>query len=362
MLGISSSRNRQKRLLEMMGREKLDVVVVALPHHVYYFSGYLPFWVHESAFVLFAGGAARLLCGKEPDVPVAADDLTVFDSNWLGTVRQGQPAVVARRLLELWPEHYRVGVDTSLVGSFLCSSNVRRIDEDLWQLRRRKDPDELLLIEKAIACTRAMHERARQMVEPGVSELEVFAELQAVAVRKAAEPLYPAYLGNDFACGAPGGPPRAGRSAKEGELYILDLGPAYRGYFSDNSRTIAVDRKPTEDQLKAWLTVTDALRIVERMARPGVKCRHIFQAVNEHYRDRTGAGLPHHLGHGVGLQPHEYPHLNPMWDDTLQEGEVFTAEPGLYGPELGGGMRIENQYLVTPDGVENLTPFPMELA
>jgi Xaa-Pro dipeptidase len=108
--------------------------------------------------------------------------------------------------------------------------------------------------------------------------------------------------------------------------------------------------------------VTEALMIVERMARPGVKCRHIFEAVNEHYRDRTGAGLPHHLGHGVGLQPHEYPHLNPMWDDTLQEGEVFTAEPGLYGPELGGGMRIENQYLVTPDGVENLTPFPMELA
>jgi Xaa-Pro dipeptidase len=69
----------------------------------------------------------------------------------------------------------------------------------------------------------------------------------------------------------------------------------------------------------------------------------------------------HHLGHGVGLSPHEYPHLNPKWDDTLLEGEVFTAEPGVYGPELRGGIRIENQYLVTKTGVKNLLNFPVEL-
>ena len=79
------------------------------------------------------------------------DDVTVFESNWLGTVRQGQPAVVARHLLELWPETYRVGIDSSAVCSFLASSSERRIDEDLWQLRRRKDADELELMKKAIA-------------------------------------------------------------------------------------------------------------------------------------------------------------------------------------------------------------------
>src|SRR5215212_2633341 len=225
MLAAPSCRDRQKRLLEVMQRERLDAAVVALPRHVYYFSGYQPFWVHEAAFVLFASGRARLVCGKEPQAPVAADDVTVFESNWLGTVRQGQPAVVARHLTELWPETYRIGIDSSGVCSFLSASSDRRIDEDLWQLRRRKDPDELGLMKKAIACTRAMHERARQIVEPGITELEVFAELQAVAVRAAGESLYPAYLGNDFACGAPGGPPRAKRAARAGELYILDLGP-----------------------------------------------------------------------------------------------------------------------------------------
>ena len=113
--------------------------------------------------------------------------------------------------------------------------------------------------------------------------------------------------------------------------------------------------------MRAWETVTSAFPIVERMARPGARCRDIFAAVDDHYRSRTGSGFPHHLGHGVGLQPHEFPHLNPHWDDVLLEGEVFTAEPGLYAPALRAGIRIENQYLVTATGVENLTPFPTGL-
>lgn len=56
------------------------------------------------------------------------------------------------------------------------------------------------------------------------------------------------------------------------------------------------------------------------------------------------------------------PHLNPKWDDVLEVRDVFTAEPGLYGPEIDGGIRLENQYLVTEAGVANLTPFPMDLA
>jgi Xaa-Pro dipeptidase len=212
----------------------------------------------------------------------------------------------------------------------------------------------------AIACTKAMYERAREIIEPGVPELTVYAELHAAAVSTAGEPLS-AYLGNDYACGVPGGPPRKDRVAQAGELYILDLGPAYRGYFADNSRAFAVNGKPTDAQMRAWETVTATFPIVERMARPGVRCRDIFDAVDAHYRAATGKPFPHHLGHGVGLEPHEFPHLNPRWDDTLIEGEVFTVEPGLYGPELGGGMRLENQYLVRPGGVTNLTPFPLGL-
>ena len=70
----------------------------------------------------------------------------------------------------------------------------------------------------------------------------------------------------------------------------------------------------------------------------------------------------HHLGHGVGLAPHEAPHLNPNWDDTFQAGDFFTAEPGLYHEELRAGMRLEQNYVVTDSGVKLLTDWPLELA
>lgn len=366
MLDPAFCRIRQRRLLDAMQEQKLDAVVVGQPRHVYYFSGHRPFWLHESAFILGSDGRSWLYTANEPATGVAADDVRGFDATWMGTQKQSQPGIVAVNLqLDFGKVPVkRIGMDASPVTAAMASRAAREwvdVEPTLWQLRRRKDPDELALLKTAIACTGAMYRRAREVIEPGVPELRVYSELHRVAVETAGEPLWPAHLGNDFACGVPGGPPRKDRLAQAGELYILDLGPAYRGYFSDNSRAFAVNRKPTDAQVAAWHTVIDALAIVEGMAKPGVRCREIFAAVDEHYRAHTGKPFPHHLGHGVGLQPHEYPHLNPKWDDTLMEGEVFTAEPGLYGPELAGGLRIENDYLVTAAGVQNLSNFPVDL-
>src|SRR5690606_8695362 len=116
--------------------------------------------------------------------------------------------------------------------------------------RRRKDPDELARIRKAIAGTGKMYEVAREIIEPGITELTVFNHLQASAVNEFGEML--TGTGNDYACGEMGGPPRDQRKAQAGDLYILELGPAYRGYFADNCRAFAVDRKPTDEQLAAW--------------------------------------------------------------------------------------------------------------
>jgi Xaa-Pro aminopeptidase len=273
--------------------------------------------------------------------------------------------VVAEKIITALKERHakQIGIDASAITSQLAISfdgTCKPIDPDLWQLRRRKSSDELALMKQAIRCTEAMYKRAKQIIEPGISELKVFTELNAAAVETAGEPLT-ALLGNDYACGVGGGPARKDHPAQSGQIYVLDLGPAYRGYFSDNCRAFAVNRKPTDEQLRAWETIVGIFPIVEKMAKPGVRCRDIYAAAQDHFQKSIGKDLAHHLGHGVGLQPHEFPHLNPKWDDVLIEGEIFTAEPGLYGPEINGGIRIENQYLVTPTGVENLVNFPLEL-
>jgi Xaa-Pro dipeptidase len=340
-------------------------VVVGGAHHAYYLSAHLARWVHHAGVVLFADGRAVLVSANRPAENAAADEALAYEANRFSTMRQEQPAACAEQLVAVMKSRgvRRYGVDASVVSSQVIlqsQAQAEPIDDELHQLRRVKDTDELALMKRANACTEAMYRRARQIIEPGIQEIEVFSQLHAAAVEAAGEPLS-ALLGNDFACGVAGGPPRQGRQAKAGELYILDLGPAYRGYFADNCRAVAVDRRPTDAQMKLWETLVGVFPIVERMARPGVRCVEVFNAVDEYLKERTGKGMPHHLGHGVGLQPHEYPHMNPKWDDTLLAGEIFTIEPGQYAPELAGGLRLENNYLVTHGGVENLTPYPMEL-
>jgi Xaa-Pro aminopeptidase len=365
MLTPILSRRRQRRLLDVIGRRGFDAVVVGARRHVYYFAAHWTDWRHLSAFVLFADGRSTLISANEPNRAAAADDVRAYVANRTSTLDDAQPRVlgeaVVARLREAGAK--RIGLDASAVNSQVAMAfeGAREpVDAEVFQIRRVKDADELELMRKAIDCCGAMYARAREVIEPGIAEVEVFAELQAVAVEAAGEPLA-GPLGNDYACGVPGGPPRPGRTAHAGELYILDLGPVYRGYFSDNARTIAVNRKPTDAQYAASEIVLGCLAVVEREARAGVRCRAIWDAVNAYLAEHGRGPMTHHLGHGVGLNAHEYPHLNPEWDDTLMEGEVFTAEPGLYGEELAGGIRIENQYLVTRDGVECLTGFPTGL-
>jgi Xaa-Pro aminopeptidase len=160
--------------------------------------------------------------------------------------------------------------------------------------------------------------------------------------------------------GAKGGSPRD-REIEHGEILILDLGVGFRGYYSDNARGIAVGGEPTEAQQRAWRGIVDVFEMIQSTAKAGVSCRDLFDTAQRQLDAYKPWAFNHHLGHGVGLAPHEGPHLNPRWDDTLAVGEFFTVEPGLYGEELHAGIRLEQNYLVKEDGVELLTDWPLEL-
>lgn len=365
MLETGYCRARQKRLLERMAGRGLDAVVVGGSHHVYYFTGHRTFWQQQSAAVVFGDGRVFLVTANEPAGGVAADEVVSYAASWMGTQRQEQAGVVAEAVKGALVKRKAsaIGIDASAANAEVglrVGGGLESMEGELAHLRRRKDPDELELMLRAVRCCEAMYARAREIIEPGVPELHVYGELHAAGVKAAGEPLS-GMLGNDYACGCGGGPPRSGRVAQAGELYILDLGPAFRGYFSDNARTIAVDGRPSGAQEKAWEVVMHCHGIVREMARPGARCREIFEAVDEYLRLKVGCGMVHHLGHGVGLQPHEYPHLNPGWDDVLMEGEFFTAEPGVYSELLGGGIRIEENYVVTAGGVRQVLNSPAGL-
>lgn len=363
-INVECCRRRQQRLLSEMRRLKLDAVIVQKTEHVQWLAGPRFAWLVEAAALLTAEGHCTLVAPEAVEV-AAADNLVTYPARRMGTLRNDQrqacsEAVVQQAAGKL--RRKRLGVEFSCFAPHLATAIdtefLTDVEPELYRLRRRKEPDELARLKKAIAGTRVMYERAREMVEPGVNELDVFDELQAAAVREFGEML--TGTGNDYACGERGGPPR-NRQAKAGELYILDLGPAFRGYFADNCRAFSVDGRPTDVQLAAWEQLAAIFPLVEQTVKPGLSCRQFFQTVKQRLDAFMPGGFDHHLGHGIGLFPHEAPHLNPEWDDTFEEGDVFTVEPGLYSPELRAGIRLENDYLVTADGVECLSGFPLEL-
>jgi Xaa-Pro aminopeptidase len=362
-----ASRGRQKRLLAQMQRLKLDLVIVQTIEHVQYLTGARFGWVFSPFAALRADGHLTLVAPKKPILDSAADEVVFYEAQWHSTLRNDQRAASSEVMLKALAGKTagikRIGVEFSCFTTHMAALAGERVDIEptLYQMRRKKDPDELARIKKAIAGTGKMYALARQIIEPGITEIEVFNRLQAAAVEDFGEMIVPA-TGNDYACGARGGPPRNGRKAAAGELYILDLGPAYRGYFSDNSRAFAVNRKPTDVQQTAWSHIMRAFKHIESTVKPGKNCQELFQEVQAILNEAPVGVFNHHLGHGIGLFPHEGPHLNPFWNDTFEVGEVFTCEPGLYDePQLHAGMRLENDYVVTPTGIENLSPFPMEL-
>src|SRR3954467_410959 len=113
MLTPIHSRQRQKRLLDLMEKRKYDAVVIGAPHHVYYFTAHWTDWRHLSAFILFDDGRSLLITANEPNKHAAADEVRAYEANAKGTLKDDQPWVVGEMLAELFRERdvRRIGAD-----------------------------------------------------------------------------------------------------------------------------------------------------------------------------------------------------------------------------------------------------------
>jgi Xaa-Pro aminopeptidase len=307
------------------------------------------------------GHVTLVLPDRQLEAEAAVDERVGYEAKWHSTNRDEQRAASAAAIRPKIKIPKRAACEFEAFSPYLCLEwNVPLVEVDaiMFDLRRRKEADELRMLARANEANRAMYEHGRRIVRPGVNELDIYSELQSVAVRTLGEPL--TYFGQDFQGGAKGGPPR-NRQLEEGEIIILDLGVGFRGYYSDNARALAVGGEPTAVQQRAWQAVTQVFEMLQSMAKPGVHCRDLYDAAHRHLNSFAPWNFNHHLGHGVGLAPHEGPHLNPRWDDTLAEGDFIAVEPGVYHEELRAGIRLEQNYLVTENGVQLLTDWPLEL-
>ena len=360
-LTVEGCRERQKRLLSVLEKRGLSGAIISRRNSILYLTGFLHNRHHAAGAYLHCDGKMTLVCENEPD-PVAVDEVIPYDPAYLSTMHSRQFEAVAEKLAQVVPAGANLGAD--LGGGIGCISrlggpDVEDLTPELLRLRKRKSPDELAAIRAAIEVSEVMYAAAREAVRPDADELDVFIAIRSVAVSHSGEDLE--NFGNDFRSNDMGGFPRR-RRMEAGELYILDAGPSLHGYFADNCRTFSVGRSPSAPQRDAWDIIDSLFPVLEAAIKPGIPASDVFAIADRHLSAGGFEGLVHHLGHGIGLAPHETPELNPNYHAVFEVGDVFTMEPGLYGLALKAGIRLEENYVLEENGLRKLTSFPRVLA
>ncbi|MEM3797726.1 MAG: Xaa-Pro peptidase family protein [Candidatus Bathyarchaeia archaeon] len=224
----------------------------------------------------------------------------------------------------------------------------------IWELREVKDAEELELMRKAAELTCAGMKAAYEAIRPGVREYEVAAEIEYAMRRKGS---WGTAFDTIVASGERSAFPHGGCTDKiiqEGDIVVVDIGASYRYYRSDMTRTF-VAGKPSEKQKKIYEIVKTAQQMAVQNVKAGAKARDIDSTARI-IIEKAGYGekFVHGLGHGIGLEVHEPPTLNPESKDKLKVGNVVTIEPAVYIAGFGG-IRIEDTVLVNEYGAEKLT-------
>ncbi len=222
------------------------------------------------------------------------------------------------------------------------------------RLRMVKDAEEIKLIRQACKLTSIGMKVAAETIKPGKNGKEIAAEIE-YAMRK---------NGSDgtafetiLASGASSAFPHGSCLDKpiwEGDLVMVDIGATYKFYRSDMTRTFTAG-KPSEKQQKVYETVKEAQKKAVETIKPNIPAKEVDTAARELIQTAGfGEFFVHNLGHGVGIEVHEAPTLNPESKDILAAGNVVTVEPGIYLPGWGG-VRVEDTGVVTEKGFEKLT-------
>jgi Xaa-Pro aminopeptidase len=228
-------------------------------------------------------------------------------------------------------------------------------------LRESKDDSELAHIRTAVAIAEHALAKTLPQVKPGMTEMAVAGLLEyemriAGSERTAFETI--------VAAGARSALPHARASQHEiqrGDLLLFDFGATSGGYVSDITRTFIVGRAPDERQLEVHTVVREANGSASAAVRAGMRGRDADALARDYIERRGyGAAFGHSTGHGIGLEIHEAPRLAKTAEAPLPPGAVVTIEPGIY-LEGWGGVRIEDDVVLTTDGPELLTTFERTL-
>jgi len=345
---------RRQQAFDLIIRHDLDALVFCEPENMRYLCG---FTGSDGALILADGQLVFLTDSRyttQAHTEVAADRILAYKNKTDGI------------LSELTARHTRrVGFEASLAVAQYHELRDKSADNWLWQplqdeiktLRLHKSAEEIKAIQAAADLNLAGFEEIKALIRPGARERDIALALEFALRRGGAEEKAFDYI---VASGVRGAMPHGVATDKvlaAGELVTIDFGCRCSGYHSDETITLALGAVSDELRLIYDLVLEAHDRAIRAVA-PGVALSELDRIARDHIAaNGYGDYFGHGLGHGVGLAVHEEPVVSPRGQMRAEPGMVFTVEPGIYLPDLGG-VRIEDMVLVTAVGHEVLTKIP----
>ncbi len=349
---------RIARLRSILQEKHIDAFVSAFGPHLRYFTGYAGsngvVVVTSDAVLFFTDPRYKDAC----DQGTAADRVVVTRQSLLEAAsKQKRLASCARIAFETDTAMYTFVTELGMRFPAAALVPAEGITRPCMAV---KDASEIGDLRMAASITDRVFTDLLGLIRPGMTELEIAAEIVSRHRRYGAE-------GDAFdvivASGIQSSLPHARPSTKavaRGEFVTLDFGCVYNGYHSDMTRTIAVG-SATREMKNVYAVVLEAQRAALASARAGITGRALDR-IARRVIERHGYGqyFVHGLGHGIGLRIHEEPRVSKKNSTPMPCGAVITIEPGIYVPGTFG-VRIEDDVVLADGGCENITGSPKEL-
>lgn len=361
--------NRLSHLLKLVETLKVDAIALNPGPTLTYLTGLHLHLMERPTVLLISPGRTPVMilpeleAGKLADAAIQVSPFTFNDNpaSWVEVYRQAMQSLgvqIGRIAVE--PNRMRfLELDFLQRGS----QGVEFISggAPLSMLRVSKDAAEVAAMRKAVQIAQDALKNTLALFKVGMSEKEIASELMIQLFRAGSGselPFMPIVASGPNSANPHATPTE--RKVQTGEFLLIDYGASYDGYFSDLTRTFAVG-EVTAKHKEVYNAVKEANEAGRLAGKPGSAAGKVDQAARK-VIDEAGFGPQffHRTGHGIGMEDHEEPYIFGENTLILEEGMAYTVEPGIYVKDFGG-VRIEDNMIVTGNGAESLSNFPREM-
>lgn len=357
---------RLNQLVQSLKENSVDSVFITSKENVFYFTN-LYAEAHErliGAYFDQKGNQVLIVPALEKeDVKNAGwkgDTITYFDhedpweklTSYIKDVGQPESLAIEKENLNV--------IRFEAISKLLHGTTIVDGQLMLNQLRLIKDQKEMGTLKEAAQFADFAIETALKHIQEGQTELGIIAEIEYALKKEGIRNMsFDTTVLAGKKSAAPHGTPDL-TPIQKGDFVLMDLGVVHQGYCSDITRTVVLG-EASQQQKEIYHTVLEAEQKAINTCEVGMRLGDIDQIPRKVIEDAGyGEYFPHRIGHGLGIDVHEFPSLASNNEDLLQEGMCFTIEPGIYVPEIGG-VRIEDDVFITADGATTLTEFMKEL-